>query len=68
MDFTSHRLRHTFATDAVDSIPIDVLQELLGHDSIDTTRRYAQTMDARKRSAVKKLVVEKAAKLRMKLD
>jgi site-specific recombinase XerD len=68
VDFTSHRLRHTFATDAVDAIPIDVLQELLGHDSIDTTRRYAQTKDVRKRNAVKKLVAEKAAKLRMTLD
>lgn len=38
-----HRIRHTFATDALDSgMAITDLQMLLGHASIDTTRIYAK--------------------------
>ena len=36
-------LRHTFATRAIDrGMPIDVIAALLGHRSLDLTRRYAQ--------------------------
>jgi site-specific recombinase XerD len=42
--FHSHRLRHTFATELLHSgVPIDVVQEALGHASIKTTRTYAKT-------------------------
>jgi site-specific recombinase XerD len=43
--FTSHRLRHTFATHLLASgEPLDVVQETLGHLNIATTRRYAVTL------------------------
>ena len=38
-----HRLRHTFATQAINNgMTIDVIAALLGHRSLDMTRRYAQ--------------------------
>ena len=44
MDFYSHRLRHTFATRLLaQGVPIDVVQEVLGHSNINTTRKYAKT-------------------------
>lgn len=47
VDFHSHRCRHTFATNLLRSgIPVDVVQEALGHSSIETTRRYAKTAPA----------------------
>jgi len=43
--FHSHRLRHTLATRLLArGIPIDVVQRVLGHESISTTRRYAETL------------------------
>jgi site-specific recombinase XerD len=45
VDFHSHRLRHTFATRLLaKGIPIDIVQRVLGHESISTTRRYAETL------------------------
>ena len=44
VDFHSHRLRHTLATRLLaKGTPIDVVQEILGHQNINTTRRYART-------------------------
>jgi integrase/recombinase XerC/integrase/recombinase XerD len=44
VDFHPHRLRHTFATELLQrGVPIDVVQEALGHASIKTTRTYAKT-------------------------
>lgn len=44
VDFHSHRLRHTFATRLLaQGVPIDVVQEVLGHSNINTTRKYAKT-------------------------
>ena len=38
-----HRLRHSLATDLLGGgVPIDVIADVLGHSSVDTTRRYAQ--------------------------
>lgn len=55
IDFHSHRLRHTVATKLLNSgVSIDVVQEVLGHASISTTRRYAKTSN----EAVKRLAVK----------
>lgn len=40
-DITLYSLRHTFGTRASQSgMPIDVLADLMGHEKIDTTRKY----------------------------
>ncbi|MBM3685125.1 MAG: integrase [Actinobacteria bacterium] len=49
-----HALRHTFATSALDhGVDVVELQELLGHASLDTTRRYLEATGARLREAVR---------------
>lgn len=48
-----HALRHTFATTALDNgVHVVELQELLGHASLDTTRRYLDATAAQLRHAV----------------
>lgn len=43
--FHAHRLRHTLATRLLaQGYPLDVVQEVLGHENIATTRRYAATL------------------------
>jgi site-specific recombinase XerD len=55
VNFHSHRLRHTLATRLLSKgISLDVVQRILGHASINTTRRYAETLPER----VKELAVE----------
>lgn len=45
VDFHSHRMRHTLATRLLaEGTPIDVVQKVLGHADISTTRRYAETL------------------------
>ncbi|MBE0467620.1 MAG: tyrosine-type recombinase/integrase, partial [Candidatus Desulforudis sp.] len=44
IDFHAHRCRHTFATELLRrGVPLDVVQEALGHADINTTRTYART-------------------------
>ena len=40
---TPHVMRHTFATHMLETSPIDVVQTLLGHEKLDTTKIYAKT-------------------------
>jgi len=48
-----HALRHTFATSALDhGVDVVELQELLGHASLDTTRRYLEATAAGLRDAI----------------
>jgi len=48
VDFHSHRLHHTLATRLLaQGTPIDLVQEVLGHENINTTRRYAKTAPER---------------------
>ena len=55
VDFHCHRLRHTLATKLLaKGIGIDVVQKILGHASINTTRRYAETLPEK----IKELAVE----------
>ncbi|WP_321283847.1 tyrosine-type recombinase/integrase [uncultured Vibrio sp.] len=44
--YSLHSLRHTFATDMLNAgMRLEVLQQLLGHKSIDITMRYARMSD-----------------------
>jgi site-specific recombinase XerD len=48
--YSSHCLRHTFATHCLNAgMPLEVLKELLGHPSLHQTLRYAQLYDTTKR-------------------
>ena len=41
MECTPHTLRHTFAKSLADhQVPADRIAALLGHDDLNTTRRY----------------------------
>lgn len=45
--FHCHRLRHTLATGLLSQgWSLDVVQDVLGHENINTTRRYAATLPA----------------------
>ena len=46
LDFYAHRTRHTFATNllALDT-RLDVIQRVMGHADISTTRKYAETLN-----------------------
>ncbi len=44
IDFRSHRLRHTVGTTLLaEGVSLDVIQQVLGHANISTTRLYAAT-------------------------
>ncbi|NQX35477.1 tyrosine-type recombinase/integrase [Herbiconiux sp. VKM Ac-2851] len=50
---TPHSLRHAYATDMVEGgVDIRVIQELLGHSSLDTTMIYAGVSTRRKRDGI----------------
>ena len=50
--YTLHCLRHTFASELLNAgMPLQCLQELLGHKSIEMTRRYARLTDSTRREA-----------------
>jgi site-specific recombinase XerD len=51
---STHWMRHTFVRQAlVDGVPIEVVSELAGHASIDTTSIYSTQELARKITAIK---------------
>lgn len=44
--YTLHCLRHTYATDLLNAgMPLECLEKLLGHTSLEVTRRYATLTD-----------------------
>lgn len=48
-----HCLRHTFGTElAARGVPLPVIQELMGHAMIETTRQYIHVNDQQKRGAI----------------
>jgi integrase/recombinase XerD len=47
--YTLHSLRHTFATGLLNAgMPLECLEKLLGHNSLEVTRRYARLSDKSK--------------------
>ena len=50
--YTLHCLRHTYASELLNAgMPLQCLQELLGHHSVEMTRRYARLTDRTRREA-----------------
>jgi integrase len=55
-NLTFHDLRHTFGTRLADAgVDIVKIAELMGHQSIQTTRRYTHATDEGKRAAIAQL-------------
>ena len=55
-DLSPHVLRHTFGKDLADAgTPIQVIADLMGHESLETTRRYVQPGHDDLAAAVEKL-------------
>jgi site-specific recombinase XerD len=51
-NLTVHMLRHTCAHDLLSSgVPLHIVSDLLGHESINTTAGYATPSDAERRTA-----------------
>ena len=51
-----HTLRHTFASHlAMRGVPLPVIKELMGHDTITTTMRYAHVAPSTLRAAIEML-------------
>jgi site-specific recombinase XerD len=49
-----HSLRHSFGTEcAARGMPITTLQELMGHEDVETTRRYVTVTTEHKREAMR---------------
>ncbi len=49
-DYTLHCLRHTFASELLNAgMRLECLQQLLGHENIEVTRRYARLTDNTRR-------------------
>jgi integrase/recombinase XerD len=56
---TVHMLRHTFAHDLLAAgVPLNVVSELLGHESINTTALYVTPSEAERQAAVDRLSIE----------
>lgn len=55
-ELTFHCARHTFAVIALNelNIPINIIQNILGHSDLNTTKIYAKLMDSTKFSEMKK--------------
>ena len=57
--FSAHVARHTAATRLVrDGVDIVLVAEILGHASLETTRRYSLPSEADRASALERLVVD----------
>jgi integrase/recombinase XerD len=54
--FHTHSLRHKFATDLLEhNVNLKIVQELLGHESLETTQAYLSITDETKRKAIDSL-------------
>ena len=58
-DLTVHMLRHTYAHDLLSSgVPLHVVSDLMGHESINTTAGYVTPSKAERQAAVDRLSIE----------
>lgn len=56
-DAHPHKFRHTLASDMIKrDAPVQVVQQILGHESIDTTMQYVTMMDGEAERVYKKLI------------
>ncbi len=55
LEISAHRLRHTFATRLARVVDLRTVQELMGHNSLETTARYLETDLRVKQAAVNAL-------------
>ncbi len=58
--FSPHVLRWTFATLALDQGDVATVADLMGHASLDTTRRYDRRGEQAKRDAMAAIAVPSA--------
>jgi site-specific recombinase XerD len=59
VDLTAHQLRHSFATQLMEAgVNLREIQELMGHESLETTQRYLMVSSERLRRAVDSLPSE----------
>ena len=52
---STHWLRHTFATSALKIMPVNVVQNAMGHASVGTTSRYLTPEESEVAKAMKKM-------------
>ena len=52
---STHWLRHTFATTALKEMPVNVVQNAMGHASVGTTSRYLTPEESEVARAMRKL-------------
>ena len=58
-EVTPHTLRHTFGKNLVDAgVPLDRVAQLLGHESVDTTRIYTTPSEQDLQREVEKIALE----------
>lgn len=63
-DLTLHRFRSAFATRLAQAgVHATVIQELMGHESLDTTQRYIKVSDEQRRQAMTTLLAPPTARL-----
>ncbi|MBN6192909.1 tyrosine-type recombinase/integrase [Aneurinibacillus sp. BA2021] len=60
VDYSAHSLRHSFCRNLVDAHqPLQVIAQLAGHESLETTRRYITPSESDLRRAVESISSEK---------
>jgi integrase len=66
-NFVPHDIRHSFASEALSAgYTLDQIAELFGHASIQTTRRYAHLIQAKKREAALDIALQMERRLSAK--